>query len=158
MSELQKIDHSALIVSQITIVILNLLAFILNFPWLVALVAAAMLIGTLLGVPGFGFLYRLVLRPLGIVRPHVLEDHPQPHRFAQGLGGTFMLIATLSLFFGLPVLGWALTWLVAALAALNAFGGFCVGCFFYYWLARLRVPGFSETPPAGTFPGMRPKG
>jgi hypothetical protein len=46
---------------------------------------------------------------------------------------------------------------VVALAALNAFGGFCVGCAVYYWLARLNVPGFAKTPPAGIFPGTKPK-
>lgn len=158
MSALQKIDHSAMIVSQITIVLLNIIAFVLDMHWLVALVAAVMLLGTVFGTPGFGFLYRLVLRPLGLVRPHILEDHPEPHRFAQGVGGTFMLFATLALFLGIPALGWGLTWLVAILAALNAFGGFCLGCFLYYWLARLHVPGFTQTPPPGTFPGMRPRG
>jgi hypothetical protein len=50
-----------------------------------------------------------------------------------------------------------LVWLVAALAALNAFGGFCVGCAIYYWLGKLHMPGFTKAPPAGTFPGMRPR-
>jgi hypothetical protein len=54
-------------------------------------------------------------------------------------------------------LGWSLVWLVIALAALNLFAGFCVGCAVYYWLARLNVPGFAQHPPAGTLPGMRPK-
>ena len=58
---------------------------------------------------------------------------------------------------GASGLGWGLVWLVAALAALNAFGGFCVGCAVYYWLNRLQIPGFRKAPPAGTFPGMRPQ-
>ncbi len=157
MDELRPVDHSALIVSQITIVLLNILAFVLNQPVLVAVVTVAMLLGALLAVPGFGFLYRLVLRPLGLVRPHVLLDHPEPHRFAQAFGGVVMLIGTLCLFLGAAVAGWVLVWLVAALAALNAFGGFCVGCFVYYWLARWGVPGFTQSPPEATFPGMRPK-
>jgi hypothetical protein len=40
------------------------------------------------------------------------------------------------------VLGWALSWIVVALAALNLFAGICVGCLMYYWLNRLGVPGF----------------
>ena len=39
----------------------------------------------------------------------------------------------------------------------NAFGGFCAGCAVYYWLAKLNVPGFTKIPPAGFFPGMKPK-
>ena len=153
---LKKIDHSATKVSQVTIVVLNVLAFILNLPWLAGIVAVVMLLGTLIGVPGFGFIYRYGLKPARLMKPHVLLDNPEPHRFAQGFGGVVMLIGTATLYLGAPVLGWGLVWLVAALAALNAFGGFCVGCFIYYWLSRLHVPGFTKTPPAGTFPGLRP--
>lgn len=155
--ELKKIDHSAMTVNQVIIILLNIVAFVLNQPWLAALVTAGMLVGTLLGVPGFGFVYKYAAKPAGLVKPHVLLDNPEPHRFAQGLGGVFMLGGSLALFAGLSVLGWGLVWMVAALAALNAFGGFCAGCFIYYWLTRFGVPGFSKNPPAGTFPGMRPK-
>lgn len=155
---LEKIDHRALHVSQVAIIVLNILAFLLNALWLVAVVTVFMLAGTGLGKPAFGFLYSYLLRPLRLVRPHFLLDNPQPHRFAQGLGGMVMLMGTLLLYYDVPLAGWTLVWLVAALAALNVFGGFCVGCFVYYWLARLRVPGFNRQPPPGTFPGMRSKG
>jgi hypothetical protein len=158
MESLNKIDHSGMTVNQVVIIALNITAFVFNQPWLAGLVAAVMLLGTLLGRPGFGFIYQSALKPAGLVRPQVLLDNPEPHRFAQGLGGAFMLGGALALFSGLTVLGWGLVWMVAALAALNAFGGFCVGCFVYYWLTRFGLPGFSKTPPAGTFPGMRPRG
>jgi len=154
---LQRIDHSVLKIHQVTIVILNILAFILNLPWLAAAVALVMLLGTLLKAPGFGFVYRFALKPLGWVKPHVLLDNSEPHRFAQGFGGVVMALGSLALFTGLGILGWALVWIVAALAALNAFGGFCVGCAIYYWLGRLHFPGFTKVPPADTFPGMRPR-
>ena len=153
---LHKVDHSALKVNQLVIILLNILAFILNLPWLAVLVAAVMLLGALLGIPGFGFIYRYALKPAGWVKPDVLLDHPEPHRFAQLLGGLFMAGGSLALFAGQAILGWSLVWLVAALAALNAFGGFCVGCMVYYWLARLKAPGFRKSPPDGIFPGMRP--
>ncbi len=158
MEALKKIDHSAMAVTQVIIIALNIIAFVFNLPWLAGLVAAAMLLGALLGQPGFGFIYQFALKPAKLVRPHILFDNPEPHRFAQGLGGVFMLAGTASLFGGLSILGWGLVWMVAALAALNAFGGFCVGCFIYYWLTRFGVPGFSKNPPAGTFPGARAKG
>ena len=69
-----------------------------------------------------------------------------------------MLLGSLALFGGAATLGWGLVWMVTALAALNAFGGFCVGCFIYYWLGRLNMPGFRATPPPDTFPGRRPQG
>lgn len=154
---LLKVDHSALKANQVTIILLNILAFILNLPILVAFVAAIMGIGVLLEVPGFILLYRYFYKPLGILKPDVLDDNPEPHRFAQFLGFLFLTAGSIALYFGLSYLGWGLVWLVVALAALNAFGGFCVGCAVYYWLSRLHIPGFSKTPPAGIFPGMKPK-
>jgi hypothetical protein len=150
------VDHAALKVNQIIIIVLNIVAFVLNLPWLAALVTLFMLGGTVLAVPGFVWIYRYVVKPAGWVKPHVLQDNPEPHRFAQGFGGTVMLAGTVALFAGVSGLGWGLVWLVAGLAALNAFGGFCAGCFVYYWLARLHVPGFTKLPPSGVFPGMRP--
>ena len=89
--------------------------------------------------------------------PHVLFDNPEPHRFAQSFGAAVLGSGSALVFGGFAVAGWSLAWLVVALAALNAFAGFCAGCFMYYWLSRFRVPGFSKTPPEGTFPGMRPR-
>lgn len=157
MNTLKPVDHAALRLNQAAIIILLLAAFILNTPPLVALVALFMLGGTLLGRPGFAFLYTRLLRPLGWVRPDVISDNPEPHRFAQGFGGTVVVGSFLALLSGLSSLGWALAWLVVGLAALNLFAGFCAGCAVYYWLNRLHVPGFFKAPPAGTFPGLRPR-
>jgi hypothetical protein len=65
--------------------------------------------------------------------------------------------SSLAFLFGAGTLGWGLGWLVIALASLNLFAGFCVGCAVYYWLNRLHVPGFVKAPPAGNFPGMKPR-
>ncbi len=154
---LRKVDHSSLRVNQGAIILLLLLAFIINTPWLAALVAVVMLAGTVIGRPGFFFVYTGLLRPAGIVRPTVLADNPEPHRFAQGFGGVVAAASALGLLLAAPVFGWVLAWLVVVLAALNLFAGFCVGCAVYYWLHRLQAPGFSKNPPAGVFPGMRPK-
>ena len=154
---LQKVDHSALKANQLFIISLNILAFIFDQPVLAAFVALVMGIGSLLRVPGFGFVYKYVLKPRGWMKPDVLEDNPEPHRFAQFLGFVFMTAGSVALFSGASLLGWSLVWLVAALAALNAFGGFCVGCAVYYWLSRFNLPGFTKRPPAGTFPGMKPR-
>ena len=156
-TSLHSVDHAALRVNQAVLIGLNILAFVINGPWLAGFIALVMLAGTLLGMPGFAILYRYVLKPLGWVKPDILQDNPEPHRFAQGLGGVFMSGGTLALLAGLPILGWGLVWLVTALAALNLFAGFCAGCMVYYWFSRLNVPGFSKSPPAGALPGMRPK-
>ena len=154
---LQKVDHAALKANQLFIISLNIVAFILNQPWLAAFVALVMGLGSAFKVPGFLPIYKNVLKPRGWMKPDVLDDNPEPHRFAQFLGFLFMTAGSISLFLGATVLCWALVWVVIALAALNAFGGFCVGCAVYYWLSRFQLPGFSKEPPAGTFPGMKPK-
>jgi len=154
---LQKVDHSSLKANQLMIIALSILAFILNLPVLVVLVALVMGIGSVLKVPGFLPVYKYVLRPRGWMKPDVLDDNPEPHRFAQSLGCLFLTAGSIALFAGATLLGWSLVWLVVALAALNAFGGFCVGCAVYYWLSRMKLPGFSKRPPAGTFPGTKPK-
>ena len=152
-----KVDHSSLRTNQAFIILGLLAGFVLNVPWIVAGVALIMLLGTAIARPGFFLVYTGLLRPTGIVKPDVLADNPEPHRFAQGFGGVVAGLSAVLLLLGFPLAGWALTWLVIALAALNLFVGFCVGCAVYYWLARIQVPGFAKTPPAGTVPGMRPR-
>ena len=154
---LQKVDHAALKANQLTIITLNILAFIFNLPILAAFVAIVMGLGSLLKLPGFVLLYRYIYKPLGLIKSDILDDNPEPHRFAQFVGFLFMTAGSIAIFLGASTFGWILVWIVVALAALNAFGGFCVGCAMYYWFARLNVPGFSKNPPMGIFPGMKPK-
>ncbi len=154
-SKLEKVDHAALRTNQAMIIGLSLAAFILDFPWLAGGVALVMALGTLRRAPGFGFIYRRILKPRGWARPDIVLDNPEPHRFAQGFGATVLTAGTAALFTGVPLLGWVLVWLVIFLAALNLFGGFCAGCAVYYWLNRIQVPGFVKTPPKGIFPGRR---
>ena len=140
----RKVDHSALRTNQAFIITLVALAFIADARWLVAFVSAVLLIGTIFPrIALFKAAYWYILKPLKIVQPDVRVDNPEPHRFAQGVGGTFLLAATFAFVVGIPALGWALAWIVIALAALNLFAGICVGCLMYYWLNRLGVPGFA---------------
>jgi hypothetical protein len=154
---MNQVDHSALRVNQAFIIGLLAAAFVTNAPWLAAVVMLVMAYGTARRQPGFRVFYTRLLKPRGWVKPDVLNDNPEPHVFAQGFGAVVLLGATLALITGLSALGWGLVWLVIALAALNLFVGFCAGCAVYYWLNRLRLPGFVKAPPPGTFPGMRPK-
>jgi hypothetical protein len=156
-ANLQNIDHSSLKANQIIIIIFNIVAFIFSLPLLAAFVALVMGIGSILKLPGFILLYRHIFKPLGLLKPDILEDNPEPHRFAQFLGFIFMGAGSIALYLNAITLGWSLIWVVVGLAALNAFGGFCVGCAVYYWLGRVNVRGFNRQPPIGTFPGMKPK-
>jgi molybdopterin converting factor small subunit len=153
----RQVDHSAIRTNQAFIIGLLLAAFVVNQVWLAALVAAVMLLGTAWPRAAlFQQIYYHLLRKR-LVQPDIVEDNPQPHRFAQGLGGMVLVGGLLAFALGAPVIGWALAWVVILLAAVNLFLGFCVGCFVYYWLARLSLPGFTAHPIGGAFPGARPK-
>jgi hypothetical protein len=141
----RKVDQSALKSNQAAIIVFLLVAFVANLWPVVAFVGLVMLLGTI--VPAlalFKQIYRHILRPLGIVQPQVIADNPEPHRFAQGLGALVLGAATIAFLTGSAVAGWSLTWVVIALAAMNLFLGFCAGCFLYYQLNRLGVPGFER--------------
>lgn len=143
----RKVDQSALKVNQAFVIAFLLLAFVFDLVWLVAFVAVTMLLGT--AVPTlslFKRIYQHGLKPAGIVNPNVISDNPEPHRFAQGFGSVVLALAVTALLTGQTILGWALVGLVVALASLNLFLGFCAGCFLYYQLNKLGVPGFVHSP------------
>lgn len=108
------------------------LAFVLNVPWLAALVGLNLLVsaafGTRFFLPGKAWpVIRSTLR-LGKVEP----EHEYPPRFAQALGGTFLALTTIAFLAGLPVVGWVLAGAVAGLQTLLAATGICVGCRLYF--------------------------
>ena len=150
------VDHSALKVNQTGIVATVLVAFVgsaIGVPYtlfLIPLLAIALLLGTFAPqLAPFKQLYFTVLKPRGIVKPRAVQDRPEPHNFAQGLGGLFLAVA--SLFLLLPlltgdfrpgpaiVIGLALSLLVAVLAFVNLAFGYCLGCQIFYQLERRGV-------------------
>ena len=143
----RRVDHTALKVNQAFIIGLLIGAFLLSSWLLVALVAAVMLLGTVAPqLALFKQIYRQLLLPAGLLRARVVPDNPEPHLFAQGFGGVVLALALLALASNQIVIAWSLVWLVVALAALNLFIGFCAGCFLYYQLNKLGVPGFDRRP------------
>lgn len=144
--EAEQVDQTAIKTAQLTTLVLLLIGFVLNYPWIVAATAAAQLLGaTGLSWAPFRLLYRFVLKPLRIAKPKVQPDHHAPHRFASLVGGLFNTAATVLLFSGAPVPGWVLVWIVIILANLNVWIGFCLGCWMYYTLNRLGLPGFGKS-------------
>jgi molybdopterin converting factor small subunit len=154
---LQPVDHAALRANQAVIIGMLAGGYIAGAPALPVLVGVLMLIGSARARPAFGWIYAW-LRRSALLRPDVLQDNPEPHRFAQTLGGLFLLAAGAAFALGLAPVGWILTGLVALLAGINLFAGVCVGCAVYYWLARIHLPGFTKSPPPGVQPGRRPTG
>ncbi len=131
------VDKTALKFNQVCIITLLLLAFMLDRLWLVVFVMLVMAVGTLWPGAGlFKLLYERLVKPRGWLTARVEPDNPDAHLFAQGVGALFLAAGSLALALGSPFLGWALVWLVIALAAINVLFNFCLGCFTYYQLAR----------------------
>ena len=136
----RQVDANALKTNQATIVAVASIAFVLGSDigvWLIIALALALGIGA--ARPGSGpiqLLYRRVLVSLGIVKPSPQPSDPAPHRFAQGMGASVLLIAALLLLAGATAAGWVLAWLVLALALVNLLFGFCAGCFVFLQMRR----------------------
>ena len=134
-------DHSALKVNQTGIVATVLVAFLgsgLFRPLLVLipLLAVVLLLGTVNPqLALFKQLYFKVLKPRGIVKPRPVKDRPEPHNFAQGLGGVFLAVSSVFLL-PVPVVGLALALLVGVLAFVNLAFGYCLGCQIYFQLGK----------------------
>ena len=119
--------------NQALVAILTAVAFLADAPWLVGITFVVLAVSWLGGpsVAPFTLLY------VGLVRPRVQPDGPRefepaaPPRFAQMLGTLFLGGGTSALAAGQDGLGWGLTLVVAALAALAATARICVGCILY---------------------------
>lgn len=114
------------------VAILTGIAFLAQLPQLVAAVAVVLSATYLLG-PRFGVftqIYVRWVRPAVDPTPDEFED-ARPPRFAQLVGSIFLLAATAAFALSWSVTGWALTLIVAALAALAATTRICVGCIIY---------------------------
>jgi hypothetical protein len=135
------VDHSALKVNQTGIVATVLVAFIGSAFFrplliLIPLLSVVLLLGTFAPqLALFKQIYFKVLKPRGIIKARPVQDRPEPHNFAQGMGGVVLAIASLFLV-PLPVVGLALSLLVAVLAFVNLAFGYCIGCQIYYQLGR----------------------
>src|SRR5437879_12104365 len=129
---LTTVDHSALKVNQTGIVATVLVAFIGSLFFrpilvLIPLLAVVLLLGTFAPqLALFKQIYFKVLKPRGIVKPRPVQDRPEPHNFAQGLGGVFLALSSVLLYlvtptYGVifPILGFAIALLVAVLAFFN---------------------------------------
>ncbi len=135
--DLGVIDSHAPRFNQAVIGTLSLVAFLFELTWLPGVLAAQLAIGLTLGrrwcLPCLAY-FELIQPRVGQGR---LED-ARPPRFANLLGVLFLGGATIAFLAGAPVVGWALTLLVAALALLAATTALCMGCEAYLWVARLR--------------------
>jgi hypothetical protein len=135
--DLDVIDERAPRVNQSAVALICALAIVTGWWWLASLMGLQLAVGLL-----FGRRYCLTcLFYFEVVQPRIgegdLED-ARPPRFANILGALFLGVATAAHLLGWSAIGWALIAIVAALAALAAATGLCVGCEMYRVAARLR--------------------
>ncbi|MBZ0298983.1 MAG: DUF4395 domain-containing protein [Anaerolineae bacterium] len=144
---IRRIDQTGLKTGQALTIILLIVAFIVNSWLLVALVGLAQLFGALdAPFAPYRLIYQRLVKPSGLVQPRPEIDNPEPHRFALLVGAVFNGAATLALLNQAPLLGWVLVGIVVVLANLNFWVNFCLGCWVYYQLNRLGIPGFTKAP------------
>ena len=136
------VDANALRANQAFVIVLLVLGFILGEgagTWLVLGVGAVLALGTATNrLALFQQVYFQILRPARLIKPALREESATPHRFAQAVGALVTLAGGLIvLLTPVTALGWALVWIVVALAVVNLFAGFCLGCFMYLHLDRM---------------------
>ncbi len=135
--DLKVIDAWAPRVNQVTIGSLALLAYVIDWWPLLAILALQLFVGL-----RFGRRYCLpCLVYFELIQPRFGEgpiEDARPPKFANQVGLVVLGAASLAHVVGLDALGWALGLLVAALALLAATTGFCVGCELYRLGARIR--------------------
>ena len=121
-------------------VVILVVAFVLDVPWLAALVGLNLLVAAATGTRSFlpGRPWPVVRRALRLGPPE--PEHEYPPRFAQALGGTFIALGAVAFVVGASPAGWLLVGAVAALQTLLAATGICVGCRLYFlrwWVPSL---------------------
>ena len=142
-----KVDHNAIKFNQVSIALVSLGAFVGDWSLLAGVLGLILAVGTARPSWGlFRFLYQRVALPIGLLRPHVLDDDPAPHRFAQGVGAAVLILGYAALLGGAKAAGWSLVVLVTVLALVNVVFDFCAGCFVYY---QLRRAGLIRQPSGG---------
>jgi hypothetical protein len=125
--DLDVIDSRAPRFNQTVIGALSALAVLMGWGWLLALLAAQLVVGLTLGrrycLPCLAY-FELVQRVFG---EGPLED-ARPPRFANMVGAVFLTAAATSYALGADGVGAGLGLLVASLALLAAATGLCAGC------------------------------
>lgn len=147
MASLRKVDQNGLKLGQALTIILLILAFVLGTnAWpLVAFVAIAQLLGGL-GLPyaPYKLLYQHIFKRW--IQANLITDNPEPHLFSMLIGAIFNGAATIALLLNYSLLAWVLVWIVIALANLNFWLNFCLGCWMYYQFNRMGLPYFTVSP------------
>lgn len=141
------VDHSAIKTGQLLSIAMLITALVLDRWEIVGILAVIFLITALINPLGpFVLVYRLLLKPIGAVKPDMRIDNLQPHLFGQAVGAVSAAIAAFALYAGYTYAGWILVCVLIVLTAIS-FKGWCIGCFLYYQMNRMGLRGFfAHTP------------
>jgi hypothetical protein len=142
------IDARAPRFNQAVIGLLSLLAIATGWWWILAVLAAQLVVGLAIGRRYClqCLVYFELLQPVFGEGP--LED-ARPPRFANAVGAVFLTASSLAYAAGWAALGAVLGGIVAGLALLATITGFCTGCNAYKLLSRLRGKPFVSCPIPG---------
>ena len=154
-----QVDHAEIKLGQLLTMLLAVLAFVYKEPaYLIGLGAVFLVTGFYRPLSPFVLIYRMMVRPLGIMHSDYRLDNIQPHAFGQLIGALTVLIAITLLYAGYGTAGWIIVGILFGLT-LVSYLGWCIGCFFYYQLNRFGLKGFFRHAPTdkSVLLGQRPK-
>lgn len=106
--------------------------FFTDSRWVVPLILLSLGVSAAFGMRYsiYGIAWRRLVPVLGLGK--VEPEHEYPPRFAQTLGSLALTLSLLAFVAGLAPLGWVFALGVAALQALLAVTGYCLGCRLYF--------------------------
>ncbi|WP_172597698.1 DUF4395 domain-containing protein [Sulfuriflexus mobilis] len=103
----------------------------------------------------YSWIYKGILKPLGILKPDMRIDNIEAYRFANMIGMVVSGTAAYLIYSNHATIGWGLAWMMIGLGSL-AFLGWCAGCFMYYMIQKTGIKGFFGHIQVGSvFPGVR---
>ncbi len=141
----QYVDQHKIKFAMAATLFLLALSWVIN-SWIpVAIAAVCQIIGaTKSQFAPYFWIYKYVAVPLHLVKPHIIQDDPVPHRFASLIGGIITLIGAILILANYSLVGGIFVLIVFTLQSLNLWVNFCMMYSFYYVLSRLGVSGFKE--------------
>lgn len=136
--DLDIVDSRAVRWTQGIFALLAILAIVFSWEWMPIVLASQMLLGVFWDrrwcLPCLLY-YTVIVKIFG---PGELEDS-RPPRFANLVGATMLVVASLFFLFGLEEVGMAIVGVQVIFALLSCVFGVCVGCITYKALARMRI-------------------
>lgn len=151
-TELVPVDQNQIKFNMAVVSALIVLGFLIDH-WLPVILAVFFQLTTAAGFSWapLRLFYTKVVLPNKWMVESIVPDNRGPHRFGVFLGGFLNIVGLLILFLGFYTLGWVTIGLVLILSLMNLVLGFCGGCFLYYQLNKLGVPGFKDSKPSGNY-------